>query len=173
MVINWTGSSPLNAIRQSIIDGRGDIGFATGDWNGPKGFISTFAGGDTFTYGIGYAQNDLQFLGQVASLDGQTANGDAVLVKMTMAADADLDGTVEDDDVTILGAFYGGPGTWMEGDFDYDGTIDDDDVTYLGALYGQSIAPGPIVGGVTAVPEPTSLGLVCLAALPLVRRRRK
>jgi hypothetical protein len=61
----------------------------------------------------------------------------------------------------------------MEGDFDYDGTIDDDDVTYLGALYGQSIAPGPIVGGVTAVPEPTSLGLVCLAALPLVRRRRK
>jgi hypothetical protein len=56
----------------------------------------------------------------------------------TVTGDANLDGKVGDDDVTIAGATYA-PGVaqphWALGDFDYNGFVDDDDVTLLGALF--------------------------------------
>jgi hypothetical protein len=61
-----------------------------------------------------------------------------VIIAFTRTGDANLDGIVNDDDVTIVGATYA-PGVanahWALGDFDYNGFIDDDDVTLLGALY--------------------------------------
>jgi hypothetical protein len=67
-----------------------------------------------------------------------------VLVRTTRTADANLDGIVNDDDVTIVGAFYA-PGVpnphWALGDFDYNGFVDDDDVTQLGAIYAPTAAP--------------------------------
>jgi hypothetical protein len=67
-------------------------------------------------------------------------------VRLTRTGDANLDGVVNDDDVTILGATYA-PGVpqphWALGDFDYNGFVDDDDVTLLGALYDPAAAPLP------------------------------
>src|SRR6185503_18233485 len=121
-------------------------GFNVGNWNGTQGIITTAATGanPTFNYGIGYAQNNLQFFGGVAALDGQTANTDAILVKFTRGADANLDGIVNDTDVSIVGAFYNPSATgndWNHGDFTYDGVVNDDDVSYLGALYNPSAPP--------------------------------
>ena len=100
--------------------------------------------------------------------------------------DANLDGLVNDDDVTIVGAFYA-PGvpnaSWAMGDFDYNGFVDDDDVTLLGAFYDPSaaplIAPAPAKeSGVTAVPEPGAMALLATGVLgvllaPIVRRKSR
>src|SRR5205085_9289791 len=46
-------------------------------------------------------------------------------------------GSVNSDDLTVVGATYNtvGSGDWFLGDFDYDGACDSDDVTVIGALY--------------------------------------
>jgi len=116
-------------------------------------------------------------LGAFTSFRGQTVDSTSVLVAFTRTADANLDGVVNDDDVTIVGASYA-PGvagaSWAVGDFDYNGFVDDDDVTLLGAFYNPSASPLAAPGAsVVAVPEPGSLTLAlvvtCLACC-LVRR---
>jgi hypothetical protein len=52
----------------------------------------------------------------------------SVLIAYTRTGGANLDGLVNDDDVTIVGANYA-PGVpnanWAMGDFDYNGFVDD------------------------------------------------
>jgi hypothetical protein len=100
----------------------------------------------------------------------------AVLIAFTRTGDANLDGVVNDDDVTIIGATYA-PGvpqpSWALGDFDYNGFVDDDDVTLLGAFYDPSAAP---IGGappastslVSAAPEPGTVALLAIGLLGIV-----
>jgi hypothetical protein len=108
----------------------------------------------------------------------------AVLIAFTRTGDANLDGVVNDDDVTIVGATYA-PGvaqpSWALGDFDYNGFVDDDDVTLLGAFYDPSAPPlnnpleEPGANSAAAVPEPASLILALVAVVGssvLVRRRQ-
>ena len=81
--------------------------------------------------------------------------------------DANLDGIVNNDDVTIVGANYA-PGTarprWDLGDFDFNGFVDDDDITLLGVYYNPSATPIP-APGVAAVPEPASIVLFALGCV--------
>jgi hypothetical protein len=88
---------------------------------------------------------------------------------------------VNDDDVTILGAFYA-PGVsnpnWALGDFDYNGFVDDDDVTLLGAFYDPSATPlvsGGVASGegVAAVPEPGAVVLLAAGSLGLALWRKR
>jgi hypothetical protein len=112
-------------------------------------------------------------LGPVTTFHGQPADDTSVLMAFTRTGDANLDGVVNDDDVTIVGATYA-PGvpqpSWALGDFDYNGFVDDDDVTLLGAFYDPtavaSLNPlaGPGASAVATVPEPQSLALAALAA---------
>jgi hypothetical protein len=66
----------------------------------------------------------------------------SILLAFTCTRDANFDGLVNDDDVTIMGATYA-PGVpqpaWALGDFDYNGFVDDDDVT----LRARSMIPLP------------------------------
>jgi hypothetical protein len=69
--------------------------------------------------------------------------------------------------------------SWTLGDFDYNGFVDDDDVTLLGAFYNPSAAPliTPAPSGaadVAAVPEPASflLGVVAAAGIGFFAWRR-
>jgi hypothetical protein len=83
-------------------------------------------------------------LGAYTDFRGVAVDATAVLIAYTRTADANLDGVVNDDDVTIVGAAYapGMPNTnWAMGDFDYNGFVDDDDVTLLGAFYEPGAAP--------------------------------
>jgi hypothetical protein len=104
------------------------------------------------------------------------------LVKLTYLADADLDGDVDLDDVGRWAPNYTGAGgstakTWTQFDTDYDGDVDLDDVgkwapNYTGAG-GGGFQLAPLPGGVSAVPEPASLGLLMVGGAVMLRRRRK
>jgi hypothetical protein len=118
-------------------------------------------------------------LGPYTTFRGQPVDATSILIAYTRTGDANLDGVVNDDDVTILGASYA-PGvsqpSWALGDFDYNGFVDDDDVTLLGAFYDPS-AP-PFATTIAAVPEPQTwvlvLAVVATACVrPVVRLRRR
>jgi hypothetical protein len=108
----------------------------------------------------------------------------SILIAFTRTGDANLDGVVNDDDMTIVGASYA-PGvpqpSWALGDFDYNGFVDDDDVTLLGAFYNPSApplaAPMAVSGaGVAAVPEPHTMYLLLVVtggALAIACARRR
>src|SRR4029079_8931698 len=64
--------------------------------------------------------------------------------------------------------------SWALGDFDYNGFVDDDDVTLLGAFYDPSAVslPSPLDGttrsqpmNVSAIPEPSTLAVLLVAVL--------
>jgi hypothetical protein len=130
---------------------------------------------------LGYAENSSLPLGPYTTFRGQPVDNTSVLIAFTRTGDANLDGIVNDDDVTIVGATYA-PGvpnaSWALGDFDYDGFVDDDDVTLLGAFYDPSAATlfaAAPAGDITAVPEPGTLMLLAvvaaIAAASFTRRR--
>jgi hypothetical protein len=83
-------------------------------------------------------------LGPYSTFRGQPVDETAILIAFTRTSDANLDGFVNDDDVTIVSATYAPTVSqphWALGDFDYNGFMDDDDVTLLGAFYNPSAAP--------------------------------
>jgi hypothetical protein len=173
------GPNPAADVRARIMAGRGAPGLI-GTWDG-KGITSSTSAAAPDSTSVGYAVNADMPLGAVPTFRGQAVDPSSVLIRHTRLGDANLDGVVNDDDVTIVGAMYA-PGTanaaWANGDFDYNGFVDDDDVTLLGALYapGETPIPAPDGGGVAAVPEPATwlmLALGGLAAGLFGWRRRK
>jgi hypothetical protein len=138
----------LAAIRSLIVEGRGGPGLGNGVWNG-TGITSSVAKAVNATNpesrSIGYAHNGSLPLGPYASWRGQTVDTSSFLIGYTRTGDATLDSIVNDDDVTILGAFYkqAGADSWAEADFDYSGAVDDDDATLLGAFYDTKATPFP------------------------------
>ncbi len=134
-----------SALRVLIVTGRGGTDFGNATWNG-AGINSSAAAQDGITYAIGYVPNTrLPQLGHSSytSFMGQTVDSSSVLIRYTLAADTNLDGTVNSDDVTVIGLNYNsvGTGDWYMGDLDYDGACDSDDVTALGLLYDPNSPP--------------------------------
>jgi hypothetical protein len=175
------GPNPAADVRTRIIAGRGAPGLI-GTWDG-KGITSSASAAAPDQTSVGYAVNGDMPLGAVATFGGVDVDPSTVLIRHTRIGDANLDGVVNDDDVTIVGAVYA-PGvpnaSWANGDFDYNGFVDDDDVTLLGALYDPSATPlptAPAAGGVAAVPEPATWLMLTLggigAGLFGWRRRRQ
>jgi hypothetical protein len=184
--------APASAVRSQLILGRGTTGLG-GVWTG-NGITSGTAAAanavDPDSRSIGYAENASLPLGPYDEFHGFPVLPESVLLAYTRTGDANLDGVVNDDDVTILGATYA-PGVpnphWALGDFDYNGFVDDDDVTLLGAFYDPAAAPlpAPFAGSssiaanssVAAVPEPATIVLLtiagCAAALCLVTQHHR
>jgi T5SS/PEP-CTERM-associated repeat protein len=165
-IIDYAGSSPAATVREQILAGRGGSGLGA-SWTG-QGITSSAAAAanatDAESRSIGYAENSALPLGPETTFRGQSVDDTSVLIVFTRTGDANLDGVVNDDDVTIVSATYA-PGvpqaSWALGDFDYNGFVDDDDVTLLGAFYNSSAAPllalVPVATRVASVPEPSSL----------------
>jgi len=84
--------------------------------------------------------------------------------------DANLDGLIDDDDLSLLLANWtgagGSSGTWGTGDFDENGAVSDVDLSFLLANWGQ--------GGAESVwiPEPATIVCLVLAGPVLLRGRR-
>jgi hypothetical protein len=175
-ILNYTGESPVGAIRQKLLIGRGGAGFGA-TWTGKGITSSAAAAADAESRSIGFAENATMPLGPYTTFRGQPVDDTSILMAFTRTADANLDGVVNDDDVTIVGATYA-PGvagaTWARGDFDYNGFVDDDDVTLLGVFYDPSAAPliappaEPGANGVAAVPEPGTVALLITGLLGIL-----
>jgi uncharacterized protein YjbI with pentapeptide repeats len=178
--------APASVVREQLIAGRGGPGLGRG-WNGNGITSSTAAAANQSSpesRSIGYALNGSLPLGPYMEFHEFPVEASSVLLAYTRTGDATLDGVVDDDDVTIVGAAYA-PGVsqphWALGDFDYNGFVDDDDVTLLGVFYDPTAAPlaAPPVDShsVAAVPEPPAIALAALVALTatigVVMRRRR
>jgi hypothetical protein len=185
-VLEYSGTSPVATIRSQLLSGRGTAGFGA-TWTG-QGITSSTAAtanvAEPEARSVGFAENSSLPLGAYTNFRGQAVDESSILMAFTRTADANLDGVVDDNDVTIVSATYA-PGVanphWALGDFDYNGFVDDDDVTLLGAFYNPAapplVAPVPdATGQIAAVPEPSSVMLLASAALGaialLARRRR-
>jgi hypothetical protein len=159
-------------------------------WTG-NGMITSLGGNGSTSYtAVGVAVNDFSLLGGAqtgaiySSFDGQDVGVNDVLVKYTYFGDADLDGAVTTNDYfQIDNGFLGSKTGWINGDFDYDGAVTTNDYFLIdNAFLGQGAALVPAavgsaqpLSGVTAVPEPASLGFLAFAAASgaLLRRRRR
>ena len=99
----------------------------------------------------------------------------AAVLAHGLDGDANQDGRVDINDLTIVLAHYGQTGqTWGDGEFTGDGTVDINDLTIVLAHYNQSFGAS-VAGNVSAVPEPCALVLLAIGAaglLGLVWRRR-
>jgi hypothetical protein len=172
-ILDYTGNTPAASIRSQLIAGRGGPGFGA-MWNGQGITSSAAAAAEPESRSVGYAENSSLPLGAYTDFRGRPVDNTSLLMAYTRTGDANLDGLVNDDDVTIVSATYA-PGvpqpSWALGDFDYNGFVDDDDVTLLGVFYDPSAPPIGIEpphmhskAAVAAVPEPSTLMLVVTMA---------
>jgi hypothetical protein len=178
------GPNPQTTIRAEIISGRGKVGLGA-LWDGTSGITSSTAAADAIaspnSTSVAYAHNGTLPLGAYAEYRGTPADASSVLIGYTRTGDATLNGVVDNNDVTIVGANFA-PGFskpfWALGDFDYNGFVDSNDVTLLGVFYNPNAPPIPPPvqsGSLSAVPEPATvaLAITALAALAVILARRR
>ncbi len=183
LIINYTsGSDPIASIAGYI-----KSGFNAGAWNG-IGIISSNAQSPTngLQYGVGWADGAD---GVVSGLfSGQ------IELKYTLLGDANLDGTVNGSDFSILAANFGlGVTNWDQGNFLFGSSVNGSDFSALAANFGQgdsgadvavsqadidaldsfAIANGLPLPTFASVPEPASAGLLLAGIILTTRRRRR
>jgi hypothetical protein len=167
MVIN-SGSTSLATIKALIVSG-----YNGGSWNG-TGITSTAARLNNANpanriVALGYADNGV--LGYT-SFSGQTVGANSILIKYTLAGDADLSGTVDTVDFNLLAGNFSQSGkVWLNGDSDFNGTVDTVDFNLLAANFSQMLPAGTAISSL--VPEPASMGALALALSSAGRRRRR
>jgi fibronectin-binding autotransporter adhesin len=130
--------------------------------------------------------------GTLASTFGGVAPAlDDVLVKYTYYGDTNLDGKVDGSDYSAIDSTYlqemntsTAISGWQNGDFNYDGVVNGSDYTLIdnafnsqGAQISAELATPTaeiaVGGGVSAVPEPTSMSLLVISTLGLLGRRTR
>jgi hypothetical protein len=152
LTIDYTGPSPLPTILDQIRAAR-----ATG-WTGNGITSSALVAGD----------------GSTTVAAGETPGDTSILIRYTKVGDANLDGTVDFNDLVCLAQNYNttpGDGAWPHGDFNDDGSVDFADLAAMAQNYNVNL-PADFTVALAAVPEPASLASIA-ALLCLARRRNR
>jgi ELWxxDGT repeat protein len=174
-IVDYTGASPIDAVRAALLGG-----YNSGAWNG-HGITSSVAA--TIPHrAVGFAEATDLFGSFPATFAGESVDSTAVLLRYTIASDANFDGVVDTLDFNALAANFGGTGKrWSQADFNYDGMVNTLDFNSLAAQFGKTLPPpssapalsaargpfssGPIIGGRSIglptdalAPEPMSAG---------------
>jgi hypothetical protein len=157
------GNSPFTNVKAQIVSG-----FNGGNWNGVGIRSSSASFSGAHPTAVGYAEASA--VGLTSGLGGATTDASTVILRYTLAGDADLNQTVNSDDFTQLSNNFGSTsGIWSGGDFNYDGTVNALDFNLLASNYGAALPSEPTGLG-ALVPEPGAMVMVLATAL-LARRR--
>ncbi|MCX5656352.1 MAG: cadherin domain-containing protein [Planctomycetota bacterium] len=146
LAVNYDTTSPIGDVAAWIV-----AGYNGGNWSG-LGITSALLAGGSTTNGIGYAENGesaVWFDSGTPFGDYAGADSTTVLVRYTLIGDVNLDGIVDDSDISILSNNYGFTDqSWANGDvYDYDGIVSDDDVGLQANNYGMTA--GQLTGGIS------------------------
>jgi autotransporter-associated beta strand protein len=183
MIINYQpGQDPITTIQQYLTSG-----YNNGAWNGP-GLMSSDA--QTLNNGLAYALGVADYAQAPGFVAGLTSN--QIEVKYTLVGDLDLNSFVNGIDFARLATHFNDFDTnWVDGNVIYGSSIVNGvDFSQLAKNFGHIATTGASVtlsaadwaafdafeanegvGG--AVPEPTTMGLLAIGGLGLMRRRRR
>src|SRR5262245_13134792 len=169
LVIDYTGGSPIQAVRTMLASG------------------SLMSGASDASKRPLYADNAQRGL---AVFSGQSVDSTSILIKFTYTGDANFDDTVDILDLGLIAAAWQSSNIGSGVVFDYNGVIDINELGLLAfnwqaGVQGGSATPTALPWAVgdalsslglpsVAVPEPTSLGTVVVAVwIGSARRRRR
>jgi autotransporter-associated beta strand protein len=186
MVVDYAaGNSPLASIKAAV-----KSGYASGAWTGPG--IRSVAAAASASAGsrnraVGYGEASALYGAAGGNFLGQSVDGDAIVLRYTVAGDATLDGTVNFDDLLSLAKNYNSSGaavTYAQGDFDYNDTVNFDDLLVLAKNYNQALPAASlaqfspafqadVAAAFAQVPEPATAGVLAAGCIGLMVRRRR
>ncbi len=159
LAIDYTGASPITTLR--------------GDLLATRLRSSTLASNQA----LGFGEANKVFTTVPATWLGVAIDSTTLLVCPTLKGDANLDLTVNFDDLLLVAAGYRLNNlNWTGGDFNYDGVTNFDDLLALASNYNQTFT-GTLAGdwalAGSIVPEPASLSAIAFGAGAMLRRKRR
>ncbi len=159
----------------SAVNGLVASGYADGTWTG-DGITSSMAASDpNHLTAVGAILNSVGSTPLYSSFLGQAVTTSDVLVRYTYFGDANLDGSVNGSDYTLIdNGFNNNLAGWYNGDFNYDGVVNGDDYTLIdNAFNGQDSSPlgsmnltGPISAPITSLTPLTAVQPMAVSATP-------
>jgi hypothetical protein len=179
--LNINYGSPANDPVTTIVSYL-KSGYNGGPWNGTSGLISTSITPGSPALALGYADGNTD--------TGTPAAANQIMVKYTLAGDANLDGLVNFNDLVAVVQNFNKSGTdWAHGDFHFGTSTNFNDLVTVVQNFNKVLPPPagtaveigantiPLGQSVqiqeTAVPEPGGVSIMLMAGTFLARRRRR
>jgi hypothetical protein len=168
LIVDYDVTSPITSIRAALQAGQ---------------IVGTLTPADP-RQGIAYGEANVSQAVSGGAFLGTPVDSSAIVLRSRLKGDANMDGTVEFQDLVVVAARYNfqpGQQVWTGGDFNYDGNTDFQDLVSLSQNYSGSLAIDGLGSASfqadwalaqTLVPEPTSLIALSAGAAMIVRRRR-